>query len=93
MFTTQSKVLMNLGWRAFETIVEKGENAGNQHFLLFPQDLLHYQFSRFNLSSANALNLNESRISSLGNELKSLNIISNVIEMVRLFGHRNKHEI
>ena len=27
----------------FETIVGKGENAGNQHFLLFPQCFQHYQ--------------------------------------------------
>ena len=26
--------------KAFENIVEKGENAGNQHFLLFPQCFL-----------------------------------------------------
>ena len=26
--------------QAFENIVEKGENAGNQHFLLFPQSFL-----------------------------------------------------
>ena len=31
-------------WRkAFENIVEKGENAGHQHFLLFPQCFLPYQ--------------------------------------------------
>ena len=27
----------------FENIVEKGENAGNQHFLLFPQCFLPFQ--------------------------------------------------
>ena len=27
--------------KAFENIVGKGENAGNQHFLLFPQSFLH----------------------------------------------------
>ena len=26
---------------AFENIVEEGENAGNQHFLLFPKCFLH----------------------------------------------------
>ena len=30
----------NLRKKAFETIVEKGENAGNQHFLLFQQCFL-----------------------------------------------------
>ena len=27
----------------FENIVKKGENAGNQHFLLFPQCFLFFQ--------------------------------------------------
>ena len=27
----------------FENIVEKGENAGNHHFLLFPKCFVHYQ--------------------------------------------------
>ena len=29
--------------KASENIVEKGENAGNQHFLIFPQYFLPYQ--------------------------------------------------
>ena len=29
-------MLTNLKKKAFENIVGKGENAGNQHFLLFP---------------------------------------------------------
>ena len=29
--------------RAFENIVGKGENAGNQHFLLLPQCFLTFQ--------------------------------------------------
>ena len=32
--------LMTLGKKAFQNILEKGENAGNQHFLLFPQHFL-----------------------------------------------------
>ena len=28
--------------KPYENIVGKGENAGNQHFLLFPQCLLFY---------------------------------------------------
>ena len=31
-----------LKYRAFENIVGKGENAGNQHFLLFPQCFLPF---------------------------------------------------
>ena len=34
-FTTQSQLLMTLRKMPFENIVGKGENAGNQHFLLF----------------------------------------------------------
>ena len=30
-------------FNAFENIVGNGENAGNQHFLLFPQNFQHYQ--------------------------------------------------
>ena len=37
--TTESQLLTTLGKKTFENIVEKGENAGNQHFLLFPQCL------------------------------------------------------
>ena len=36
-FTTQSRVLMTPWDMSFENIVGKGENAGNQHFLFFPQ--------------------------------------------------------
>ena len=57
----------------FENIVGKGENAGNQHFLLFPQCFLtsHKQFSILDphLSSANALNLDQSKNLSFGKEL------------------------
>ena len=35
--------LVPLGKRPFENIVGKGENADNQHFLLFPQFFLPYQ--------------------------------------------------
>ena len=37
--------------KAFENVVGKGENAGNQHFLLFPQCLLLFptQISIFEL--------------------------------------------
>ena len=48
----------------------KGENAGNQHFLLFPQCCQPFQFSaKFNLSSADAFNLDQSKNLSLGKEL------------------------
>ena len=38
-FTTQSWILKTIGNKALENIVGKGENAGNQHFLLFPHFL------------------------------------------------------
>ena len=42
LFTTQSQLSTSLRKYPFENIVEKGENAGNQHFLLFPQCFLPF---------------------------------------------------
>ena len=42
LFTTQSRLLMTLLKEPFENIVGKGENAGNQHFLLCPQCFLPF---------------------------------------------------
>ena len=58
----------------FENIVGKGENAGNQHFLLFPQCLYPFKtkfiFSaELSLLSANAFNLDQSKKLSFGEEL------------------------
>ena len=39
-FTTQSRPLTTPRKKPFENIFGKGENAGNQHFLLFPQCFL-----------------------------------------------------
>ena len=57
----------------FINFVGKGENAGNQHFLLFPQCFQPYQrqkssfkLSTFILSSVYALNLDQSKILSFG---------------------------
>ena len=61
--------------RPFENIVGKGENAGNRHFLLFPQCFQHYHrqkvifLSTFMLSSANAFNLDQPKILWVGKEL------------------------
>ena len=41
-FTIQSQLLMTLRKEAFENIFGKAENAGNQHFLLFPKCFLPY---------------------------------------------------
>ena len=40
--TTQYRVLTTLDKMAFENIVGKGKNAGNQRFLLFPQCFLSH---------------------------------------------------
>ena len=58
-----------------ETIVRKRENAGSQYFLLSPQCLVPYQrkiktSAILKLLSANAFNLNESKILSFGRELR-----------------------
>ena len=42
LFTTKSRFLTTLRNRPLENIVGKGENAGNQHFLLFPQCFLPF---------------------------------------------------
>ena len=58
--------------------MEKRENSSNQYFLLFPQCLLPNQKKKkkeivisaiSNLSSANALNLDQAKILSLGKTL------------------------
>ena len=64
-----------------KTIVEKGEIAGNQHFLLFPQCFLLFPAQILNFkvriifSSANASNLDESNILSFGKELSCPKLI------------------
>ena len=47
--STQSRLLTTLMERLFENIVGKEENAGNQHFLLFPHCFLLFtkQISTF----------------------------------------------
>ena len=49
-FATQSRLLPTLRKKPFEKFVGKGENACNQHFLLFPQCFLPFpaQISLFN---------------------------------------------
>ena len=42
LFTAQFRLVMTLKKKAFENIVRKGENAGNQHFLLFAQCFLPF---------------------------------------------------
>ena len=59
---------MTLKKKALENTLGKGENAGNNHFLLFPQCFLlyHKEKSSFQqhliMSSANAFNLVMSKI-------------------------------
>ena len=42
-FIIRFRLLMTLKKKALENTVGKGENAGNQHFLLFPKCFLLYQ--------------------------------------------------
>ena len=72
--TIQSWLLTTLYKKPFENMVEIGENAGNQHFLLFPPFYYPFQikFQSFSLSyfvsvlvillSANALNFDRFKI-------------------------------
>ena len=48
LYLTISRLLMPLGKKPFENIVGKGKNAGNQHFLLFPQCFLPFQKLKIN---------------------------------------------
>ena len=48
LFTTLSPLLATLKKIAFENIAGKGENAGNQHFLLCLQCFLHFQKKLYN---------------------------------------------
>ena len=43
LITTQPRLLTTLKKKALENTVGKGENAGNQHFLLFQECFLLYQ--------------------------------------------------
>ena len=62
--------------KPFENIVGKGENAGDQHFLLFSQCFLPYQRQKSSfwatiiLSSVNAFNLVTSKILSFDKDLR-----------------------
>ena len=68
---TESRRLMTHRKKPFENIVGKGENAGYQHFLLFPQCFLPFleQISIFHshlfCRLQTPLNLDQSKVSSL----------------------------
>ena len=47
--TNHLQPLTTLKKKAQENTVGKGENAGKQHFLLFPQCFLHYQGEKLSL--------------------------------------------
>ena len=69
---TQSRLLTTQKKKPFVNIVGKGENAGNQHFLLVPTMFSTHPKNNFCfevpliLSSENALNLKRSKILSFG---------------------------
>ena len=68
-FTTQSQHLMTLKKNSFENIEGTEENAGYQHFLLFPSIFSYLPVVTLIVLSANALNLNQSKELSCGEEL------------------------
>ena len=47
LFTKQARPLTTLRKVAFENILGKGENAGDQHFLLFPRMLSTFPKANF----------------------------------------------
>ena len=68
-FTKQSLIFTTKRKIPSENTVGKGKNAGNQHFLLFPQCFLLFKNVRFSifescfiLLSANAFNLDKCKI-------------------------------
>ena len=70
-FPKQGLVFTCLQYKSSENTVGKGENARNKEFLLFPVFSTHLEnFPQFSsnlkLSSANSLNLEESKICRLG---------------------------
>ena len=62
LFTTWSRLLTNLKEKILVNIVGKGENPGNQHFLLLPQWFLSFQKQVFFLPYANSFSLNKSKL-------------------------------
>ena len=98
----QSLVLTTLEMNPFENFVGKGENAGNQHFLLFIQCFLllsntYFKFSvKFILLSANSFNL-DSEVTALSKHfLLSYHVFStlskNIISLpVHVYGYRICH--
>ena len=72
-------IFNDFGKEAFENMVGKEENAGNQHFLRFPQYFFFtfperniYVSVNFILSSANTFNLDESKNVSYGKDLNRI---------------------
>ena len=94
-FTTESRLLKTQYKKPFENMVRKGENAGNQHFLLFPQCFLPFpeQISIFSvafiLSSATAFNFEWSKIFSFVKELNDP--FENIVEKGENAGNRLFH--
>ena len=66
LLPTKPRILTTLKRKAFENIVGKGENAGNQYSLLFPQCFLPYEREKSlfqqHSSLVNAFNLVQSKI-------------------------------
>ena len=77
LFTRQSRLLTTLKKKPFENTMGKGENASNQHSLFFPTvfSILSRReiiiLATCNLLSANAFNLDTSKMLLFGKGLKN----------------------
>ena len=76
LFTAQSRLLTTLGKRTYENVVGKEENAGNNHFLPFPQCFLPCQRHFFAILApisivvCKCFEFGKSNVLSFGKELK-----------------------
>ena len=89
-FPKQSLIHKVLQKKTFKNIVGKEENAGNQHFLLFPQCFLPYlrhtlSFKQHKICRLQMhFNLVEAKIVSFGKELILFSCLQCFIEIVSL---------
>ena len=67
-FTKQSQLTTMQRRESFENILGKGENAGNQHFLLFPKCFLSFTKNHISISESHLLDL--LHVPSVGTRLK-----------------------
>ena len=84
-FTIQSQLLTSPIVKPFENIMGKGENAGDQHFLLFPTIFSTLHKTNFKISvtfilSSHAFNLDRCEILSFGKEISVTDMMISVFD-------------